>query len=173
MQDQWKDSFVHLAMGSYTAEDIVKEVKILVEDLVKITCFFTGLAADGASVMSGSISGVQALLKETYPWIVCCHCVANRLNLVVVNSLKGACKEVLTIADKLHSLLSSSKTKDVFTDIQRRQSVSILKMPERSETRWSSVFHILDVLYSRYQEILLTLVKTVSCRHPCISIIDD
>ena len=30
-------TFVYLAMDSYTAEDIVKEIKILVEDLVKMT----------------------------------------------------------------------------------------------------------------------------------------
>lgn len=149
----------HLSEGSYTAQDIVKEVEKLVTELVGFGCMLTGLGADGASVMSGEWAGVQALLKQNYPWLIYIHCVAHRLNLVVVKSLKGTCKNILTLVDKLHSLFSSAKTNDIFVQIQQQSKVKVMAMPERSETRWSSMFYVLDVLCTRYKEILMTLVK--------------
>lgn len=150
---------VHLSEGSYTAQVIAKEVEKLVTELAHFGCILTGLGADGASVMSGKLAGVQALLKQMYPWLIYVHCVAHRLNLVVVTSLKGTCKNILTLVDKLHSLFSSAKTNDVFIKVQRETKVKIMAMPERSETRWSSLFYVLDVLCARYKEILMTLVK--------------
>ena len=40
---------------------------------------------DGASVMSGHISGVQHLLYEDYPYFF--HCAAHQFNLVYVSRL--------------------------------------------------------------------------------------
>ena len=80
-------TFTHLSKGSFTAEVIAKEIGKLVTELVKIGCILTGLAADGASVMSGELSGVQAQLKKIHPHLIYIHCVAHRLNLVIVNSL--------------------------------------------------------------------------------------
>ncbi|KAL4149980.1 hypothetical protein QTP88_003831 [Uroleucon formosanum] len=40
---------------------------------------------DGACVMSGHIGGVQAKIKEHYPCAIYTHCMAHRLNLVVVD----------------------------------------------------------------------------------------
>ena len=65
----------------------------------------------------------------------------------------------MTIVDKLHSVFSSAKTNDVFAKIQKENEVHVHTVPERPETRWSSVFFVLDILCSRYQVILLTLVK--------------
>jgi len=48
---------------------------------------------DGASVMSGHIGGVQAKIKEHYPCAIYTHCMAHRLNLVVVD----LCKEIKVI----------------------------------------------------------------------------
>ena len=76
---------------------------------------------------------VQGLLKKTYPLLVYIHCVAHRLNLVVVKSLKETCKEVLILVDKLHSLFSSAKTNDTFIKVQRENEVPVLAMPEQSE----------------------------------------
>ena len=151
--------FTHLSEGSFTAEVIAKEIEKLLTELVGITCMLTGLAADGASVMSGELSGVQAQLKMKYPWMIYIHCVAHRLNLVIVNSISKCCKEILGLVDKLHSVFNSAKTNEVFAKIQREKKVNILAMPQRSDIRWSSMFFVVDVLCSRYQEILFTLVK--------------
>ena len=41
---------------------------------------------DGASVMSGHISGVQRLLREDYPYAYFLHCAAHRFYLVLCQS---------------------------------------------------------------------------------------
>jgi len=42
-------------------------------------------AYDGASVMSGHISGVQTRIREKYPEAIYFHCLAHKLNLVLVS----------------------------------------------------------------------------------------
>ena len=41
---------------------------------------------DGASVMSGHISGAQTLVREDYPFAYFFHCAAHRLTLVLCQS---------------------------------------------------------------------------------------
>lgn len=43
---------------------------------------------DGASVMSGRFNGVQAKVKEMYPHAIYTHCMAHRVNLVVLDMCK-------------------------------------------------------------------------------------
>ena len=43
---------------------------------------------DGASVMSGHISGVQARFKKHQPGLIYTHCVAHRLELAVLDAIK-------------------------------------------------------------------------------------
>jgi len=44
---------------------------------------------DGASVMLGKLNGVQAKIKEIHPCAIYTHCMAHRLNLVVVDFCKN------------------------------------------------------------------------------------
>lgn len=44
---------------------------------------------DGASVMSGSRGGVQKKLKDYYPYAVYIHCMAHKLNLVILDMCKN------------------------------------------------------------------------------------
>ena len=100
-------------------------LKKIVDDLLSHGCLLVGLGADSASVMSGEIGGVQTLLKQIHPWLIYIHCVAHRLNLVVVKALKEICPRLIKLLDKLHTLFSSSKTNDVFIKIQHEAKVSI------------------------------------------------
>lgn len=95
-----------LSEGSYTAQDIVKKVEKLVVELLSFGCTLTGLGIDGTSMMSGEWAGVQALLKQIYPWLI-----AHRLNLVLVTSLKETCKNILTLVDNSIGVLCVQDTK--------------------------------------------------------------
>lgn len=44
---------------------------------------------DGASVMSELLNGVQSKIKDLYPCAIYTHCMAHRLNLVVVDTCKN------------------------------------------------------------------------------------
>lgn len=43
---------------------------------------------DGASVMSGRFGGVQQKVKMKYPFAIYTHCMAHRVNLVVLDMCK-------------------------------------------------------------------------------------
>lgn len=47
-----------------------------------------GQSYDGASVMAGKFNGVQAKIQNKYPYAVYTHCMAHRVNLVVVDMCK-------------------------------------------------------------------------------------
>ena len=44
---------------------------------------------DGASVMSGHVSGVQKCFKDLQPGLIYTHCVAHRLELAILDSVKS------------------------------------------------------------------------------------
>lgn len=43
---------------------------------------------DGANVMSGRFNGVQAKIKDKFPYAIYTHCMAHRINLVVIDTCK-------------------------------------------------------------------------------------
>lgn len=45
-------------------------------------------AYDGANVMSGKFNGVQQKLKSKYPYALFTHCMAHRINLIVLDMCK-------------------------------------------------------------------------------------
>jgi len=57
-----------------------------------------GQSYDGASVLAGKFNGVQAKIQNKYSCAVYTHCMAHRVNLVVVDMckfVKVSVKEVL------------------------------------------------------------------------------
>lgn len=48
-----------------------------------------GQCYDGAAVMSGIFSGVQARICEKHPHVLYFHCYAHRLNLVLVSTIRN------------------------------------------------------------------------------------
>ena len=62
--------------------DTLKRLNVPLGDCVS-QCF------DGASVMSGECSGVQARIREVAPSALYIHCTAHRLNLVLVDCVKS------------------------------------------------------------------------------------
>lgn len=62
---------------------------------------------DGASVMSGKRNGVQSKLLERYPCAIYTHCMAHRINLVVVDMCKNV--EVILLKYIKYKLIIFSK----------------------------------------------------------------
>lgn len=75
------------AVGILNAIDgAVKDVGITLEIWrSKVVC----ANFDGASVMMGEINGVAGQLKRRVPHIVVLHCVAHKLELAVLDAVKG------------------------------------------------------------------------------------
>lgn len=43
---------------------------------------------DGANVMAGKFNGIQAKIKNTFPYAIFTHCMAHRMNLVIMDMCK-------------------------------------------------------------------------------------
>lgn len=64
---------------------IIDRLKLYKLDQVPII----GHSYDGANVMSGRKGGVQAKMKIHYPCATYIHCMAHKLNLIVVDMCKN------------------------------------------------------------------------------------
>lgn len=42
----------------------------------------------GANVMAGKFNGIQAKIKNTFPYAIFTHCMAHRMNLVIMDMCK-------------------------------------------------------------------------------------
>ena len=72
----------------HAIQDELKQIGINIKNLV-------AQGYNGAAVMSGKCSGVQRRIKEIVPKAIYVHCLAHRLNLVLVQAVKS----VVPVAD--------------------------------------------------------------------------
>lgn len=54
----------------------------------KVNVPIVAQAYGGANVMSGKFNGVQQKIKSKYPYAVYTHCMAHRINLIVLDMCK-------------------------------------------------------------------------------------
>ena len=112
---------------------------------------------DGASVMSGHISGVQHLLREDYPFAYFFHCAAHRLNLVLCQSASSIPAVKVFFANV--SAFRSSKRKELF----RKHGIEI---PQLGDTRWFYRSRTVGVVIEKYQSLLSALQSIVENPQP-------
>ena len=104
---------------------------------------------DGATVMSGHIAGVQALVRQEYPFAFFFHCAAHRLNLVLCQSASSVSSfEVFFENVSAFSTFTSvsSKRKELF----RSHDIEI---PRPSETRWYYRSRTICVISGKYEAL--------------------
>lgn len=134
-----------------------------------------GQAYDGAKVMSGNVSGVQALIrKEHASFAQYIHCFAHRLNLVVLDVVHGIQPifECLSLLQKLHNFASCASIHPIWVHLQKERGLKVMTLKAISETRWACQWNMLSVICSRV-EVLLDMLKTVANRHHKKEHIDD
>lgn len=119
-----------------------------------------GQCYDGASVMAGHLTGLQARVKHIAPNAIFTHCLAHRLNLVLQNgcSMNTKCRiffgNLTGISAYFHN--STSRTNIVDNVVGKR-------IPQFVQTRWSSRSKILNLLVNEWPNfitIYLILFKT-------------
>ena len=116
---------------------------------------------DGASVMSGCISGVQKRIRDLVPQACYIHCHAHCLNLVLVDCAKSITQvsEFFSLLQSLYIFMSSSKAHTSFINSQlelhpKQQTRELQKL---CETRWACKFNSLDAVCRTFDSIILTL----------------
>ena len=117
---------------------------------------------DGASVMSGHISGVQRLLCKDYPFAYFFHCAAHRLSLVLCQSASSipAVKVFFANVSAFSSFTSmSSKRKELFRK-------HVIEIPQPGDTRWFYRSRTVGVIFEKYQSLLTALQSIVENPQP-------
>lgn len=77
--------FINCSESLYLCEYILKYLK---DCGLNPNAKLVAQSYDGASVMSGRFNGVQALIKCKFPYAIYTHCMAHRVNLVVLDICK-------------------------------------------------------------------------------------
>nr|XP_023674869.1 zinc finger MYM-type protein 1-like [Paramormyrops kingsleyae] len=123
-----------------------------------------GQAYDGASVMSGKNTGVQARFKAEAPLAFYVHCNAHCLNLVLVDSVKcipGAyC--FFSLLQKLYVFVSWSYVHQKWLEVQREMFQGAPRELQRLiETRWACRYNACMTVRDRLPAII-RLLKEIS-----------
>lgn len=123
-----------------------------------------GQSYDGASVMSGFKGGLQAKIKESNPQAIFIHCLAHRLNLVIVDSCSNI-SSASTFFNAVESLYSHFAKPGNHSDLKRiSQALQIkhLSVTSLSKTRWSCRYQNCKSIINNYATIKDALEEEIN-----------
>ncbi|XP_064111541.1 uncharacterized protein LOC135219038 [Macrobrachium nipponense] len=124
-----------------------------------------GLGFDGASVMSGGISGVQKRIKEKALFAYYVHCYGHKLNLVLTSVAKNVpqASEFFSLLEEVYIFASNAVVHEKFLSIQREMfpEEQIRELQHLSDTRWWCQATSCDNALLRL-ECILRLLKDTS-----------
>ena len=109
--NQTHEDFVGMyETGSTTTETLTLLIKDALCRFGLELCNCRGQAYDGASNMSGHLSGVQARISAQYPKAIYIHCFCHSLNLAVQDSSRHIqlVRQTLDVAQELSNLIHFS-----------------------------------------------------------------
>ena len=122
---------------------------------------FVQFVTDGASVFTGSKTGVGKLLKEKFPRLMVWHCLAHRLELAVteVRSDFHEISNVQTIFSSVYSFYSRSSMQVAkLSEICKSLSISFKKIGKIFTIRWvASSLNSITALLDSYEAIYLNI----------------
>ena len=124
---------------------------------------------DGASVMSGRLSGLQALMRnEVCPKGIYVHCWAHRLNLVLVTAISSIKKASIFLKNMsfIHSFFSASVPHDYFVKAEMElgeygkeqgKAMQQNELKSISKTRWCCQAEACDAVLATLGAILKSI----------------
>lgn len=115
------------------------------------------ICTDGASVMMGKNSGVQTLLKKSFPRVLGWHCMNHRLELSVNDAVKS-CTEINHFVIFIHKLYctysQSPKNIRELTKSAVQLETQIMRIGRMLETRWvASSFKTVIAVWTSYRAL--------------------
>lgn len=136
--------------GQHTADNISSELKRITDEW--------GLTDKVMAVVTDNRANMVAAVHKAgwrhYP------CFAHTLNLVVKDSLK-AVPEVVQILGKCSTIVSffhhSTKATEKLRAVQQQMKIAEHKLIQSVETRWNSVFYMLDRLHEQHEAVTTVL----------------
>ena len=117
-----------------------------------------GWASDGAEVMLGIRSGVQARLKQDVPYLISIHCVAHR-EVLAADAIPYF-QRVEGIIKSLYGYFSHSSVRmERLHEVQRILETPEIQLKRPQHIRWLSLLDAVEALCRVYESILTCLCK--------------
>ena len=136
--------------GQHTADNISLELKRITDEWA-ITQKVIAVVTDNGANM---VSAVHKAGWKHYP------CIAHTLNLMVKDGIK-AVHEVVQLLTKCSSIVSffhhSAKATEKLKQLQKQLKVAEHKLIQSVETRWNSVFYMLERLHEQREAVTTAL----------------
>lgn len=106
---------------------------------------------DGASVMSGSLNGVQKIIKDKYPFANFVHCYAHQANLIMTKATSANSNVRIFFANltALCSFFSMSPQRTNILD-----EVIKKRLPRASQTRWNFQSRGVNTVYEHRADLI-------------------
>uniref|UniRef100_H3AEK7 TTF-type domain-containing protein n=1 Tax=Latimeria chalumnae TaxID=7897 RepID=H3AEK7_LATCH len=112
---------------------------------------------DGAAVMSGHVSGVQQRMKTDHPAAVYVHCMAHKLNLVLVSNRTAV--GFFNVIEKLYNLFAVPSNHQVFLGMQQALGLKPQEIVQLSDTQWACKWKSVLAVRMQYTAIIKSLEK--------------
>ena len=119
-----------------------------------------GQAYDGASNMSGRMTGVASRISSEYPKILYIHCLAHCLNLCLQDCGRNCSlvRDALNLTSELNGLIRASpKRLAVFEKLKNEMSAAAPGLKPLCVTRWTVRSGAIDAVIKNYEIISSTL----------------
>ncbi|XP_019905690.2 zinc finger MYM-type protein 1 isoform X1 [Esox lucius] len=161
-----KESFLHFeAAGCLNAAGLTEKITQILERYgLEYRTNLVGQAYDGASVMSGKHSGVQAHIKEVAKQAFCVHCNAHCLNLVLVDTVKAVpgAECFFSFLQAIHVFLLGSYVHSRWLNIQKEMYAGPpMELQRLSETRWACTHMAYHTIMNRLPAIVRVLQEII------------
>jgi len=152
-------------LQGFNAESITNAIEQVLESNGLNDLLCVAQAYDGASVMSGSISGVQTRFQEKHPEAVYIHCYAHKLNLVLCHTCK-AVQEASELFETLESVYCYFSVSVVnhqkFSDVQMLLGLEKSELVQLSKTRWACQVKSVKAMLDNLQAVLKCLEESAT-----------
>jgi hypothetical protein len=139
-----------------TLQDVISEYDIKWESIVSM-CF------DGAATMSGSLSGVQARIKEKNEKSLFVHCYGHCLNLILVDSVGRENKVTFNFFGNIqiiYSFVEGSCTRHAILEkIASSINIKLKTLKSVSTTRWACRVEAVSAVKKNYGALLIAIAE--------------
>eukprot|EP00102_Acyrthosiphon_pisum_P019856 XP_016657066.1 PREDICTED: zinc finger MYM-type protein 1-like [Acyrthosiphon pisum] len=145
--------------SSQKAIDIVAAILMFLEQSNMKDVKVIAQSYDGASVMSGQHGGVQTLMKEHYPYVIYIHCVAHRLNLIVVDTYTNIinARNMFNVLESIYTHFSHPKKNKMLHEFQINLGLSQRSISKICDTRWICRYKTCNAIKTNFKAIVKAL----------------
>lgn len=145
--------------GSRDAEGITKVITDCLHELHLQDVPIVGQSYDGAAVMSGHVSGVQSRIRADYPVAMYFHCLAHKLNLVLIEAcrINRTAVGFFNTIQQLYNFFANPGAHDTFLIMQKTLGLKAREIGQLSDTRWACRWKSVEAVKINFAAILKSL----------------